>query len=174
VWRAEVVAVGIALAAAGCEDRELVGSRFVKSVPITARMGGTITVTAAESPELAGTQLMISAAALSADVTITIALGTKPIAQFPAGPVVVLGTMPFDTAAQVVPPPSPPRPPAPSGAIRFMLPADNSRAGLIVEMRDEDGERATWAESQVMPTGNGTVFIAIRRLVSYQAGWRTP
>ncbi|MFZ5441399.1 MAG: hypothetical protein ACOZQL_15430 [Myxococcota bacterium] len=85
-----MVAGALALAACGPGN---VGSRFVKSQPVTASQGAVVTVTADESPALAGTRLEIPAGALSADTLVTIELGMDSIlgAELSAGPAVIFG-----------------------------------------------------------------------------------
>lgn len=71
-----------------------VGSKFVKSVPVTASEGATLTVSLEDSPELAGTTLVIPPGALSSDQTITLELGVNALAEGDdraAGPVAIFG-----------------------------------------------------------------------------------
>jgi hypothetical protein len=67
----------VAVLAAACGT--VVGSRYVKSAPVTASSGAVISVTATDSAALAGTSLSIPAGALSADTTITVEPGLLPL-----------------------------------------------------------------------------------------------
>lgn len=59
-----------------CSPTQLVGSKYVKSETVGTQ-GATLTVSAADSLELAGTQLVIPAGALSAETQITLELGLE-------------------------------------------------------------------------------------------------
>src|SRR5688572_24351018 len=65
----------------------------IKAVAVTAAEGGTITVSSAESAQLAGTALVIPAGALAKDTVITLRVGAAPIVSRgqPIGPVAVWG-----------------------------------------------------------------------------------
>ena len=94
----------VAAAAAACQDHESVGARqtFAFVVPAT---GAAIQVTAAQSRELAGTQLRFPGRTFAADTAITIELGGKPIAggdTVPLGPVVIVGPAGTTLAMSVV------------------------------------------------------------------------
>ncbi|MBK7861598.1 MAG: hypothetical protein IPJ65_23880 [Archangiaceae bacterium] len=58
-----------------------VGSKYVKTEKISASQGGSLTVAASDSPELAGAKLVIPPGALAADQEITLELGSAPITQ---------------------------------------------------------------------------------------------
>src|SRR5215210_3310785 len=62
-----------------CTPTQQVGSKYVKSEKVTASQGATLTVSAAESPELAGTTLVIEPGALATDTEIQLELGTVSI-----------------------------------------------------------------------------------------------
>src|SRR5450432_3785038 len=64
-----------------CSNTQGLGSRYVAEQTVTASQGGTLTVAAADSPELAGTQLQIPAGALAADTHITLELGSTALVQ---------------------------------------------------------------------------------------------
>jgi hypothetical protein len=66
--------IGVCCASA-CSSNNPIGSKFVASQAITAAKGGTITVTADQDPNLAGTIIRIPPNALAADTTITVAEG---------------------------------------------------------------------------------------------------
>ncbi len=59
--------------AVGCNGTNFVGSKFIKSVAISAADGGTITVLSSDDVNLEGTQIYIAPNALPNDTTITIA-----------------------------------------------------------------------------------------------------
>src|SRR5688500_5168982 len=88
--RSSIVACVAALLA--CGPAEL-GSRFVKSEKVLASQGAVIRVDEAESPELAGTSLVIEPGALELDTTITLEVGRRPLVEpsAVAGPVAVWG-----------------------------------------------------------------------------------
>jgi hypothetical protein len=89
------LALLLAVAAAGCQDREVVGAITVKSVLVMAARGGSITVTADEDPVLAGVLLQIPPGSLPRDLTVTIERGgqdlTRTTSLTPFGPVVIVG-----------------------------------------------------------------------------------
>ena len=87
-----VVLAAAALAAVpGCDDSQLVASRYVKRLLVSAGTGGIIEIGADDSRELAGTRLVIPPNALAADTIITVELRTRPVSRSPAGPVVAFG-----------------------------------------------------------------------------------
>jgi hypothetical protein len=69
---------GLVLVLAAC-GTTLVGSRYVKAEQVDATRGAVITVTVADSPALAGTQLDIPANALAATTTITVEPALQPL-----------------------------------------------------------------------------------------------
>jgi hypothetical protein len=84
----------MALVAAGCTSSSQVASKYVKKQLVSAAQGGTLTVTSADSTQLAGTVVDIPAFALRGDTTITIGVGPAditPASATPVGPVVDLG-----------------------------------------------------------------------------------
>ncbi|MFC1610645.1 VWA domain-containing protein [Myxococcota bacterium] len=75
-----------------------VGSIYLKTAMIRADDGGTLEVTEADHPELAGTKIIIPAGSLAEDTRITMSVGVRDLPQdgsAPAGPVIELG--PTDT-----------------------------------------------------------------------------
>jgi Cys-rich repeat protein len=87
-----LVAVAGLLALAACGPN-MIGSRYVKSQEVGAGQSALITVSAAESPELAGTRMDIPVGALGATTTVTVELGLSSIlgSELAAGPVAVFG-----------------------------------------------------------------------------------
>jgi hypothetical protein len=71
--------LSVSLSAGGCSRSGDLGSRFVKSQRIVALEGGTVAVSKDESPELAGTRLVIPPGALAADTTVTLDLSTRAV-----------------------------------------------------------------------------------------------
>ncbi len=136
----------VPLAGFACEAKKDVASRYVKTVPVTATVGATITVSVPESRDLARTELVIPPGSLARDTTITLELGTKPITTIdsePAGPVAIWG--PPGTVFRV---------PA-----TLTLPVDPKKPidGLVVEVREEEGRRSTIPEHQV--TADSAAFL---------------
>jgi hypothetical protein len=99
---------------AGCSTSQNVGSKYAKSQPVSATQGGTVTVTSADDPTLAGTSITIPPGALAKDTTITITEGdtiSVPSGASLVGPVADFGpngtafshpatiTLPFQLAA---------------------------------------------------------------------------
>ncbi len=126
---------GALLALVGCStsDDIEVASSFIKTVDVKAQDGATIEVSAAESPELAGTKLVIPAGSLAADTTISVALQRQSIAvapNLPAGAVAIWGPAgtTFTTGAELTMP--------------FTLAADQALAALYLQVVEEDGTRA--------------------------------
>ncbi len=77
-----------------CGTSQHVGSRYLKTVAMTAAQGGTLSVTSAESVELGGLRLVVPSGALAVDTTLTLELGLDDVASAPnspAGSVAVLG-----------------------------------------------------------------------------------
>lgn len=85
--------LAVALLAA-CGTQTNVGSRYVKTIALTASVGGTLSVNASESAELNGLSLAFPAGALATDRTITLELGLDDVAlapNVPRGPVAIFG-----------------------------------------------------------------------------------
>lgn len=68
-----VCLLGLCGAAAACNSQVTVGSRYAKSQLVLALTGGTVVVTSADDPTLAGTAIHIPPEALAKDTVITIA-----------------------------------------------------------------------------------------------------
>lgn len=124
---AVVLAAATLVVAPGCDDNQLAASRYVKRMLVPARTGGIIVVGADDSPELAGTRLVIAPEALAADTVITVELRGRPVATSPAGPVVAFG--PAGTELRQ--------------AARLSLPIDAAATTasnrLTIEAEEEDG-----------------------------------
>jgi hypothetical protein len=129
------LALLLAVAAASCQDREVVGAVPVKSVLVMAASGGLITVTADEDPVLAGMFLRIPPGSLPRDLTVTIERGGQDLASsttLPAGPVVIVG--PLGTQLSI-------------RTTLLGLPVTQATTSdrLFIEVRETDGRRATLA-----------------------------
>jgi hypothetical protein len=124
----------VAMAAAGCQDREVVGSIVpVKSVPVTAASGAFITVTAEEDPVLAGVWLNIPPGSLPRDLTVTIERGGQDIAStttLPAGPVVIVGPVGTQPSSRTT-------------ILGLPLQQGTMSQRAFVEVREADGRRLT-------------------------------
>jgi hypothetical protein len=117
---------------AGCGPTRTVGSRYVKSERVTAAQGLTLSVEAADSPELAGTRLVIPPGALAADTVITLELGSDSLAggdNKAAGAVALWGPAGtrFSTAAEL--------------SLPYALASGESVGNLFIQGREDDGTR---------------------------------
>lgn len=103
------------LLGAACNDPMVVGSVHIKSGQIDAAAGGTLTITAADHPQLAGTSITIPPNALAASTRIAIGLSELSLAygdNLPGGPALyfspidlqlrtpALVTIPYDAGAK--------------------------------------------------------------------------
>jgi hypothetical protein len=108
-----LVLVAAPLALMACNiGRQPVATMYAKS-QVVGPAGGTITVTAADDPALAGTSITVPAGALTQSILITIAPSTQAVAQSdsdPAGPVVDFepSGQKFAVAATITIPVTPP------------------------------------------------------------------
>ncbi|MHB8420885.1 MAG: hypothetical protein ACYDCL_22645 [Myxococcales bacterium] len=66
---------GLCCCALACGQNKQVGTQYAASALISAQAGGSLSVTSAEDPKLAGTKVQIPPTALAHDTTITIAEG---------------------------------------------------------------------------------------------------
>lgn len=123
-----------------------VGSRFVKSQDVEASREAVISVSAAESDALAGTQLTIPAGALAQNMRITLELGLDSLAPAAnaAGPVAVWG--PAGTVF--------------SKPVQMTLPVTLSAAAgtLTVLVREADGRQYELPRSRVTVAGGKITF----------------
>jgi hypothetical protein len=155
------LALLLAVAAAGCQDREVVGGITVKSVLVTAASGGVITVTADEDPVLAGLWLRIPPGSLPRDLTVTIERGGQDIVgptTVTASPVAIVG--PVGTPLSI---------PA-----RLGLPVRAGTASdrLFVEMQDPEGRRSRLAP--IRGTDTASTQADIDWFAAFQVGHLRP
>jgi hypothetical protein len=123
-------AAALILAAACGVKTEIVASKYVRSQLILAVDGGTLTVIAADSQELAGTRVEVPPGALAQDTVITVGPpgnSTLVPASATAGPLVDLGPegTTFDPSATVTLP--------------FSLPPTAQVVQLVVDVLEGDG-----------------------------------
>jgi hypothetical protein len=165
VQRALTALTVAALCQTGCGIKtEIVASKYVRSQLILAAQGGTLTVTAADSATLAGTQIVIPPGALVADTVITVGPGAGSIAPAgvqTAGPcahdpngnlacVVVVGpddTM-FNHPATV--------------RLPFTLPSGAQLDQLVVDAKESDGEGYQIVNSALTIDGGLVSFVVTR------------
>src|SRR5262245_6435084 len=152
-----------AVTAVACQKSSvMVGSKYVKTVPVETGKDATIYVSDLESKQLAGTELRIAAGSLKANTTITLELGydsmmTKPTEA--VGPVAIWGPggTKFEPPAQMTLPFEP----------RAGLEAKN----LYVEVLENDGSRKT-IEYDKLTVVAGRVTFLCSGFSSYQVGAR--
>jgi hypothetical protein len=156
------IALLFAVAAAACQDREVVGAVTVKSVLVLAASGGLVTVTADEDPELAGLRLRIPPGSLPRDLTVTIERGGQDIVvtttTVSAGPVVIVG--PVGTQLSI--------------PTRLDLPVRQSTTAdrLFIEMRDTDGRRSRLSPIRTAEAASNQADID--RFAAFQVGRLRP
>ncbi|MBX5483334.1 MAG: hypothetical protein IRZ16_16050 [Myxococcaceae bacterium] len=126
-----------------------VATHYVKSVPVERDKGAVISITADESPELAGTQLVIEPGALAADQTITVEIGLEDIVPgdlHAAGPVAVFGPpgITFSKPARLTMP--------------YAIPAGDDAATLVIHVSEEDGRAWTIPHDRLTVEGNRVSF----------------
>ncbi len=143
---------------------EKMASRFVKSVDVAAATGASIEIAPKDSPDLAGTRLDIPSGALAQNTRITLELQRDPIVTGdaePAGPVAKWGPpgTAFSKAATL--------------RLPFALPAGFSEQDLIVELLEDNGQRARFErESLSVDAAAGFVSLPVSGFSRYQAGAR--
>ena len=135
-----------------------VGSRFVKSVAVNAQQGATLSITAADDAELAGTTLVIEPGALSHDEVVTVELGGTALASdghSPAGPVAIFGPdgLEFSKPATLTLP--------------LALATGQQPATVIIEGREGDGTRFVIPHDRVEVAANEVRF-RINGFTSFQ------
>lgn len=146
-------------AAAACNTQVTVGSRYVKSQLVRALTGGSVVVTSADGPTLAGTAVEIPPNALSKDTVITIAEASPlalPTGATAAGPVAELG--PADaTFAQPI-----------TIVVPCHLSSGQGAAGLTIQGRDPDGTiiRVSGADLTI-DAAAGVVTFTASRLITF-------
>jgi hypothetical protein len=153
----KLLVLGAALALAACGSTEL-GSRFVKSQPVTANQAAVVTVSASDSPSLAGTKLEIPAGALAADTTLTLETAPSLVATADnAGPVAVWGPsgLTFSTPARLTMP--------------YLLPAGKTTGQLGILVQEANGStHRIPASSLTIDTAAGLVSFSISGFTSFQ------
>jgi Cys-rich repeat protein len=154
----------LAAALCSCSGNHLVGSRFVKSVPVTASQGATIVLAASDEPALAGTVLTIPPNALAQNTVITIDLGEKDVVsganQKAAGPVAIWGP-----AGTVFSKPV-------TMTLPFKLPSGATSTQLFVDVWEENGQHTTvphW-KIQKIESKSGLLTFAVNGFTTFQAG----
>lgn len=160
-----LLALCCCLAVFACTKTEVgVASRYVKSVSVSAEEGATISVSQAESGELAGSGLFIPPGALVEDTVITVEVGAANQVEdpsLPAGPVAVWGPAGtrFQVAAEMILP--------------FGLPEGTSADDLYVDVLEDDGTRLFVEHAQlVVDSETGTVRFPVSGFTGYQPGIR--
>ncbi|MBI3183062.1 MAG: hypothetical protein HYZ28_13070 [Myxococcales bacterium] len=153
----------LSLAALGCSvNNGPVASRYVKSVPVTASQGATITVSAEESPELAGATLAIPPGALERDLRITLELGLEPVVagvDQSVGPVAVWGPAGTKFAQEA------------EMTLPFALAAEDLALDLFVQVQEEDGTRSEIANDRLTIDEQGKLLrFKVSGFTSYQSG----
>jgi hypothetical protein len=152
-------------------------SEFVKSQLIHAAEGGTITVSASDSPTLAGMTVVIPPGALAADTRITVGYGGGTAAEWStmpsptaslvppsvqaAGPVVYLG--PDGTAFGI---------PA-TVTLPFALPAGGPQNQLAVYARESAGQTYT-VQNNALTMSGGFVTFNVNGFTQFQPGEYIP
>jgi hypothetical protein len=158
-------ALALPLALAACVGSSTeVGSRYVKTMRVTAGAGATFSVSPAESRALAGTLLRIEPGALAATTTITLELGYQPIVRAPdvaAGPVVIWG--PAGTRLD---------PPA-RLTFPYQLGDGAALPDLYVEVLESGGPRGALERAGLLVNAEAKlVTVSVAGLFSLQAGAR--
>jgi hypothetical protein len=144
---------------------DIVASKYVRSQFISAAQGGTLTVTAADSPELAGTRVEVPPGALAQDSVITVGPpgnSTLVPVSSAAGPLVDLGPegITFDPSATVTLP--------------FSLPDAAQTVQLVVDVLEGDGTSYQIGNAQLAIDGGsdpdtlGFVSFAVSRFSRFE------
>lgn len=142
---------------AACGGNSRLGSRYVKSVPVTASEGATITVDAAEEPALDKAKLVIPPGALKEDTVITIEVGESDITGGRAGSVAIFGPsgLVFEKPATMTLP--------------YQLNAGQLDSTLFVSVQEEDGRRSVVRNNALtIDTANRTVSFSVNGFTSFQ------
>ncbi len=161
-----LAAAACALAIAGCyTPPEELATRFVKSQQVKASEGALLSVSAEESPELAGMQVVIPPLALAEDALIDIELGTSTLvpaeAGEPAGPAVLIGPSWQQLRAP----------------IELLLPLEEGvdPARLFVEVVDVNGDHHQVASDKISLSADGRFArFEIQMFGSFQCGTTRP
>lgn len=144
------------LSLAACGGSSLVGSRYVKSQQVSAALGGTVTVSAAEDSRLANASITFPPGALAADTVITVELGLDDLSAGRAGPVLVLGPEGLALAkdAEVVLP--------------LSLDARQRSQDLFVIARGDDGDSRFSGSALVADDSRSRVRFPVSKLRAFQ------
>ena len=149
-----------------CSPTQQVGSKYVKAEKVTATQGATLTVSAAESSELAGTTLVIEAGALSADTAITLELGAIDITEAghkTAGNVAIWGPAGITFSKPV------------TMTLPFKLKEGETADRLFVQVAEENGERFVIDRSQItVDEAAGVIRFAVNGFTGFQPGTNSP
>jgi Cys-rich repeat protein len=156
--------LAVVVALSSCSGSHLVGSRFVKSVPVTASQGATITLSASDEPALAGTVLTIPPNALAQNTVITVDLGEADVVsgvnQKAAGPVAIWGP-PGTVFSKPV-----------TMTLPFTLSSGASSTQLFVDVWEENGQHTNishWQLSKIESKA-GLVSFTVNGFTTFQPG----
>jgi hypothetical protein len=169
--------VGSMALAVGCEvNQPYLASDFVKSQEVSASQGGTITVTAADSAVLAGTQVVIPPNALAADTRITIGFGggvskewsNQPVSGLlaptggqQAGPIVYFGPDRISFATPV------------TVTLPFTASSSASQSRLVVDALESGGTSYQIAHS-LLTIGPTTLSFPVNGFTQFGADYLPP
>ncbi len=118
------------LGALSCSVNTTPGTKYAKTQQVSALTGGTVAVTAADDPALAGLKLLIPPGALAQDTVITVAEGNSlvlPDGALAVGPVADLGPTDATFSRQV------------TIVMPFTLAAGQATDGLAIQGTDAEG-----------------------------------
>lgn len=151
---------------AACDSSQNVGSRYAKTALVAATTGGTVTVTAADDPTLAGASVQIAPGALAADTVVTVAEGAAlplPDGASACGPVVEFGPGDAGFAHPV------------TIVLPFQLGAGQGPDGLAVHAVDGTGTTVrVWGPDLVVNLDAGTVAFTASHLWRCGPVWGRP
>jgi hypothetical protein len=142
---------------------QFVASKYVKSELIAANVGGTLTVTAADSATLAGAQIFVPAGALSTDTRIGIGYGSSsPAGTQAAGLSAELGPdgLHFNLPVKVTLP--------------FALPTGTDIAQLEVFALESNGQSYLIGHDALLQTSGSMVTFQVNGFTEFQPGVAVP
>jgi hypothetical protein len=154
-----VVYCGLGMLCSCMPASGFLGSVFVKSQLIRASQGGTITLTQADGPTLAGTQVVILPNALTQDTRITVGLveaSMAPAGARSAGPAVDLGPSGTQFKAPAV------------VTLPFVLPTGATTDQLVITALESSGVRYQVARADLHIAG-GLVSFAVSSFTVFEA-----
>lgn len=160
-WSGMAAFTALMVIAYACGTEKTVGSRFVKSELISASRGGSIGVSQAEEPALAGTTLAVPPNALGQDARLTLELGLTDLSSSPRGPVAVWGPSgtTFTTPARLTMP--------------LLVNADEAHLIEIV-VEEGDGTRFVIPNDQLtIDTSAKLVTFSVKGFTRFQPGTGT-